>query len=441
MIYLRNHRGFTLVESLVGSAIFVAIALSGYKAFAVLMDGVAVSQAKIAGTSVANEQFEIMRNLPYTDVGIVSGLPLGKIERTKTITKDKYIFNVETAIRSIDDVFDGTIGGSPSDTSPADYKLADLDITCTNCKTPLALNFTTLVAPHALETASTNGALFIRVFDSAGVAVPGASLHIVNTQTEPDTIIDEITDNNGWFRIVDAPVGTNAYTITATKAGFTQENTYAPGGAAGPTPINPNPTVVLQQVTSTSLTIDRTSTLNVSTVDSSCVTLPSIGFSLTGTKLIGTPSVLKYPTNTFSTDLLGQLSIGSLEWDSYSTLLTSGAYDLAGTSLLPSFTLDANEIKNLQLVAVPHIDRALLISVQDSLGNPIDGATVELQKTGFNQNKTTGGGACATAGQAFWNSLSSGFYTLTVSKAGYQDNVSSPQISAPWQAVTVTLVP
>ena len=79
----RNQKGFSLIESLVGSAIFVVLALSGYKAFTTLMDASMASRAKLAATTLANEKFEIIRNLPYTDVGIVGGLPVGKLQRTE----------------------------------------------------------------------------------------------------------------------------------------------------------------------------------------------------------------------------------------------------------------------------------------------------------------------------------------------------------------------
>jgi prepilin-type N-terminal cleavage/methylation domain-containing protein len=436
--------GFTLIETLVGSAVFVMLALSGYKAFGVLMDAVAISQAKITATTLANEKFEIIRNLPYIDVGIVAGLPVGKIGRNETTTRDNYSFNILTSIRNVDDSFDGTIGGSPNDTSPADYKLVDLDITCSNCKTLAPLSFTTLVAPHALETASTNGALFIRVFDVSGTPIQGASLHVVNTGTNPDTLIDEMTDNEGWLKLIDAPPGVSAYNITATKTGYSEDQTYPVGGAAGNNPVKPDSTVVTQQVTQISFGIDQTSSLSVNTVnvvDSTCVALPSIGFSLTGTKLIGV-GVLKYPTQNFTTDGTGNYTIPTLEWDTYSTLLTSTSYDLVGSTPLPTFGINPNENKNLQLVVTPHVSGALLVSVKDSLGVAIDGATVRLEKSGFDQTKTTNGGTCATPGQVFWNGLVSGTYTLTVSGAGYQEYVDNAlNITSAWQNQTITLTP
>src|SRR5476651_1010598 len=105
-----NQRGFTLVETLVGSAVFVVVALATYQAFGVLMDAVSVSQAKLAGTTLANQEIEIIRNLPYASVGIQNGIPAGNIQRSQTIVQNNYSFTVVTTIRNVDDTFDGTAG-------------------------------------------------------------------------------------------------------------------------------------------------------------------------------------------------------------------------------------------------------------------------------------------------------------------------------------------
>ena len=436
-----NIKGFTLVETLVGTAIFVAIALSAYQAFTILMGLTQVTRAKIAATELANEQFEIIRNLAYNDVGIVAGLPIGKIPRTQTLARDNFSFTVTTTIRSVDDPFDGTIGGAQNDTSPADYKLADLDITCSNCKNFTTLGFTTLIAPHALETASTNGALFIRVFDANGIPVPQAAVHIENTQTNPDTIIDETTDNEGWVKIVDAPAGTNAYNIIATKSGYTTDRTYLPGGAAGASPTKPDVTVVQQQISQISLAIDKISSLTIDSIDASCAVLPSVGFSLTGSKPIGT-GILKYPTQNFTTNGSGTYNISSIEYDTYSTLLTSASYDLAGTNVTQNFFISPDQEANLKLMAVPHVSRALLVNVETSAGIAIDGASVQLKKTGFDETKTTNSGSCSTPGQVFWNGLTSGTYDLDISATGYETTtISDYSMSAEWQNINVVLVP
>jgi len=115
--------GFTLIESLVGIAVFIIITVSVYQAYAATMNAVRASRLKITATALANEQFEIIRNLPYDDVGVIGGIPNGKIPYIQNLVRDGTGFQTKTAIRNIDDPFDGTIGGLPNDLSPADYRL------------------------------------------------------------------------------------------------------------------------------------------------------------------------------------------------------------------------------------------------------------------------------------------------------------------------------
>ena len=87
------------------------------------------------------------------------------------------------------------------------------------------------------------------------------------------------------------------------------------------------------------------------------------------------------------------------------------------------------------------MNRAILVSVKDSLNIAIDGATVRLEKIGFDETKTTNSLPCPTPGQVFWNGLPVVSYTLTVSKTGYQTSVSSIDMSPSWQNQTITLSP
>ena len=437
----KNKKGFTLIETLVGSAIFLVVALATYQVFVALMNGVAVSRVKITITALADEQFEIIRNMPYADIGTIGGIPSGKITHNQTITRGTFTFNASTVVRNIDDSFDGTIGGTPNDPSPADYKLVDLTISCLNCSNIITpLKFDALFAPRALETASTNGALFIQVFDANGTPISNTSLHIVDTQTNPDTIIDDVTDNNGWLKIIDAPPGINAYNITASKSGYTTDQTYPLGGNAGNDPVNPDATVSIGQVTQKSLSIDKLSSISIKTIDTSCNPLPNIPFSLMGTKTIGT-DILKYGTHNFTSDSLGQNYISNLEWDTYSTILTNqSSYDLVGVNPNPSFILNPNENKIIQMITAPHNGNAILLSIKDAAGNPIDGATVEITKTGFNETKTTNSGSCPTPGQIFWNGLSSGTYNISIIKDGYQTYADTFNSNI-WKELDVTLTP
>jgi prepilin-type N-terminal cleavage/methylation domain-containing protein len=181
----KSSTGFTLIEILVGAFVFAIVALSIYGVYVSILEAVRFSRVKITMAALANEQFEIVRNLSYSDVGIVSGLPPGKIEHSQVIFRDGKSFSVETVVRSIDDPFDGTIGGTPNDLSPADYKFVGLEISCISCKNSQPLSFTTNVGPKNLESASTNGALFVLVFDATGQPVQGADVHIENNKIIP----------------------------------------------------------------------------------------------------------------------------------------------------------------------------------------------------------------------------------------------------------------
>lgn len=217
--------GVSLVEAIVGVAVFALIAFSLYQTFITLFQAVQANRLKITATALAEEQVEIVRNLPYANVGIVSGLPAGVIPHVQTLNRDGIDFTVTTTVRNVDDPFDGTIGGTPNDTSPADYKLVAIEIGCASCRNFKPLTFTTTSAPKSLETASTNGALFIQVFDADGVPVQGADVHVVSN-LDPPLTIDDVTNSAGLLQLVDVPPGNNAYKITVSKPGYSTEQTY-----------------------------------------------------------------------------------------------------------------------------------------------------------------------------------------------------------------------
>ncbi|MBI3963495.1 MAG: prepilin-type N-terminal cleavage/methylation domain-containing protein [Candidatus Kerfeldbacteria bacterium] len=375
--------GFTLVESLVGIAIFAIIAVGVYRTYSTTAESIRVARLKTTVTALANEQLEIVRNLPYADVGLVGGLPVGTLPPLQTLVRDNITFSVRMTIRNVDDPFDGTIGGDPNDLSPADYKLVAVQISCPDCRNLLPEEFTTIAAPEALETTSTNGALFVQVFDAVGQPVPDADVHIVNSQAAPPIVIDDTTNANGLLQVVDAPPGVEAYEITVSRSGYSTERTYPIGDPPNPNPITPHATVALQQVTEISFAIDRTSTLDVSSVTDTCTPVPNIDFTLAGSKRIGTaPDILKYST-VQSTDGAGTRTMTGLEWDTYTPTLTDASYDLVGSIPLVPTVLNPGVTQPLQFIMAPTDPQSLLLSVQDaSTQLPLSEATVRLEGPG-----------------------------------------------------------
>ena len=388
MVKPRFTGGMTFIETLVASAIFLLVAVSLYQAYMGVFRATSASRVKLSAASLASEQFEIARNLPYDDVGVVGSIPSGIIPHVQTLVRDGYSFIATTTVRNIDDPFDGTIGGAPNDTAPADYRLVEVQIDCSSCRDFSEMVFTTRVGPRSLEGSSTNGALFIQVYDANGVGVQGADVHVENNATTTPIVIDDVTNANGLLQLVDIPPGVGAYEITVSKDGYSTDMTYPTGAPLNPNPTKPHATVAVQQVTQVSFVIDLMSTLSVETVTQTCATVPSLDFTLTGTKLIGqTPDVLKYEAS-FMTDASGDVSVADLEWDTYTLEVTDGSYDLAGLIPFLPPTLAPNSTLDIQIVAVPNDPNALLVTVKDSgTGLPISDATVtvdsaEVQTTG-----------------------------------------------------------
>lgn len=387
-----THHGFTLVETLVGVAVFVVVSMAIYQAYVSLFAIIGLNQYKIMALNLANEQFEIARNLSYSKVGEIGGVPAGQIPHVQTLVRGGITFIATTTVRNVDLPFDGTLGGSPSDASPADNKLIEIEIGCPACKNFTPLTTTATIAPRNLETASTNGALFVKVFDANGQAVPSASVHIVNSKVTPNIVIDDVTNEEGDLQVIDVPPGLNAYNITVTKSGYSTAKTYAPGASGNPTPLQPDASVLLQQVTQVSFSIDKLSTISFSSLSlATCSAVGGINFSLTGSKSIGTDHP-KYEQD-LVTSSSGKYT-HDMEWDSYTVGSTDGTYDIVGVNPLNSISLIPNSSQNVVLVVASKQPKSLLVTVKDNAtGLPVSHATVVLTNTsGYASTKVTSRG-------------------------------------------------
>ena len=386
----------TLAEILVGTAVFVLISLSVYQSFAGLLNAVRYTRVKVIASNLANEQFEIARNMPYADVGILNGVPVGRIPHIQTLTRDGTTFTVTSTVRAIDDPFDGTIGAGDTSFAP-DSKLLEVVVTCGSCRNFVPITFTTWVGPKSFESFSNNGALLVNVFDANGIAVSDARVQVANNLLVPAVSVDDVTNNSGQLLLTDVIPSNESYKITVTKNGYSADRTYTPGDVANPNPQNPDVTVVAQQLTQKSFTIDRTGTINVTSARSNCTLVPSIDFSMKGSKIIGTDAgannIYKY-TGTHQTNGSGVVTLSNLEWDTYAITLTDASYDLSGTMSPLPFSLAPNSTQNVMLIVLPKDPERILISVKDSAtGLPATGAGVNLDNhVDINETLTTGRG-------------------------------------------------
>ena len=386
---MKNSQGFSLVEVIVASSIFAIVAMSIYQGFISINALISASRDKIAAVNLINSEFELIRNLSYSNVGLSGGIPNGVLLATSTIIQDGREFDITRTIRNIDDPFDGTIGGSPNDLSPADYKMVQIKVSCNACKNPLDISSVSNVSPKNLETASTNGALFVKVFDANGNPVSQADVSIVEGALGIN--ISDTTNNTGTLEIVDVPPASNAYRIIVTKDGYTTDRTY-PASVSNPHPIKLDATVILQQLTQISFVIDKVSTINVYSKNIQCTPIADVPFTITGAKLIGTnPDVLKF-SGSFSTDASGSKILSNMEWDTFTFTVGSG-FNLAGVNPPSPFAVLPDSTQNVDIILAQGAPNNLLVTVKDSAtGLPLSGVNLTLTQGSFSASQVTGMG-------------------------------------------------
>lgn len=400
------NKGLTLIETLVGVAIFLIVAVSVWQGVAKTLEALSVLRTKNVATTLANELFEVVRNMPYENVGIVDGLPPGNIPKIQTIQKDGRLFEVVASVVNIDDPFDGEIGGIPNDLSPADNKLVEFIISCLNCEGIYDLDVTTKVAPRNLESSGNNGALFIQVVNANGDPVQGADIKILNEDNDPFILVQETTDNYGMFKLIDAPPGTEVYQIEATKDGYSTDKTYESGAIENPVPNKPHANVSTGLVTQITFAIDELSSIDFNAKNVSCSNIGGLELNFYGEKTIG-ENVLKHEYQLI-TNSSGNISIDNVEWDTYHVDFNDETYYLSGSNPFLPIDINPGSSNSIDLIVDVKNSNALLVRVIDgNEGIPVANAKVDLTLSdtetlytgqgSFSQNDWSGG-----SGQADW---------------------------------------
>ena len=386
-----SRRGFSFVETLVATGIFLVVALAIYETYSIVFKLISFNKTKTAALELAEERVEFIRNMPYASVGIVSGIPVGVLPRTTEYRRSGFVFQATTTVRNIDNAFDGTIAGSPNDLSPADYKLVEMEIGCIACDDFSPFVVTTTVAPKSLETTSGNGALFVKVIDANGQPLSNVDVSIRGQGTST-VVINEVTNNNGVLQIVDVPPGGFRYRVSATDAGYSSSTTYAMGLVSNPNPVNPDSTVLAGSVTQLTFAIDRLSSVRLHTVTPTCAPISSVPVSFVGAKKIGTsPDVYKF-SGSYTTNGVGEIFLPEVEWDSYNISL-GGSYIMGGTIPLLPLSLSPGVAQDVYLLAKNPNPNALLVTVKDSAtGLPVSDASVEVSLGAFSNTQITNKG-------------------------------------------------
>ncbi|HEX2792441.1 MAG TPA: carboxypeptidase-like regulatory domain-containing protein [Candidatus Paceibacterota bacterium] len=145
------------------------------------------------------------------------------------------------------------------------------------------------------------------------------------------------------------------------------------------------------------------------------IPVPDVAFTLLGTKAIGSTGAGApiYKTAIDSaTDAAGIRSL-ELEWDSYAFDVTG--YDVIDACVQPPFALSPGATVDSALMLGPATSHALLVSVRDAGGLPVEGASVTLARGGYSASVETS----ACGGAYFGGIASANDYTVGIAKPGH----------------------
>ena len=165
--------------------------------------------------------------------------------------------------------------------------------------------------------------------------------------------------------------------------------------------------------------------------------LGNLQVTMRGLKTIGnSPTVYKYNA-TSTSNAAGLISIPSIEWDTYTVDVASmSGYETAEVCAPQPELLSPGASQTTQLYVATNTPRALIVDVRQGDGTYIPNASVQLLSSTTNKTLLT-----SPCGQVYFPSLSSGGYTLNVSKSGFQNKSASTTISTTDVRTSIVLTP
>lgn len=428
----KNNSGFTLIEALVLLFIFSLITITFYQVISVGTRYIIFSKNRLIAISLANEKMEIARNLPYDYVGIQGGACAGNIPQDEDLVESGKNFHVHTLASYVDDPFDGTLGGSPSDTAYKDYKIVKVTVSWNNDGADQGSVFLlSRFVPPGLEAATSgDGILSINIFSdqAGGAGVSGATVKITNS----DLGFSETrqTDNMGNVMIVGAKESIQKYRIEVSKSDYETVETFPVYPDTAYNPVDTHASVVAGSMNVTNIALNKTADLKIITQDYFGNTISDISFTLEGGRKLGTEAGDPY-SPVYNLDEISQTnSSGEKEYNSISPGQyyfnlgdTISDYVQIGTDPVSPFVLASEKNLDLKVVLAPKNETSILVEVK-ATGNvdPFIGAKIELSNTaGYSEDTTTDGNGSAFFPKTEGALFEAGNYNLKITADGYQE--------------------
>ena len=408
------------MESVVALGIFALISTALFSLFFVGLRVVNEDKARIGARTIAEEHMEILRNLPYDEIGTVGGVPAGEIETEEEITLNNITYDVETDIRYVDDDYDDV---APTDLVNVDYKQIRISISWNSQVDAEPLTLVSNIVPRGMESLEGGGTLWIEAHDSTPNPIANATVQIINNEVTPTVSINSQTNDDGIYILPGALVATQSYEVLVTKSGYSTGQTYTLDPINNPNPDPAHLSVGESEVTNKIFIIDLLSDLSIHAQDyDTGDPIDDFTFTLQGDDTIGTDGegmpIYKYDEEHITAGG-GDVSLTDLDPDTYIVSFdgaTTG-YDLAGSNPLLPYLLTPDDSVAMTLYLAPHASNTLLVTVLDADGEAVPEPSVRLYNTEISYDETVVG---SLQGQSFFTPLDLDVYDLEVTKDGYE---------------------
>jgi hypothetical protein len=371
--------------------------------------------------ALANEKAEMVRNLPYVNVGTEGGIPSGSLSQNEIIVRNNASYDVKTDIRYVDDPFDGK---ASEDLINTDYKQVRIEVSWNSPSSSKPVLLMLLVSPQGVEGGEVAGTLDFQLLDAAGGGIGGAVVQLVNSVVVPAVDIVTNTNDEGRILLLGLLEGANNYELSVSKDGYTSEQTYDTTAAFIPDADHAHISALEGAVTEKTFVIDLESSLSIHTKDEEAVPIGQVLYSIKGTKMIGvdgSANPVYLLDETTQTDPGGDMLYEGLVWDTYAFSIDGDVaeYDIKETSILLPLAINPNEALSLDVVLVEHTPLSVHVTVVTLGGVPIDNATLILQGDGYDETLGTG-----ILGQVLFADLpAAADYTISVDAPGFESSV------------------
>lgn len=467
-----------MIELLIAVFIVGTVMIGLFGLFVLSLRSAQEGERRVVAIALANERMEMIRNLPYQQVGTAGGAPSGSILPAEVVQRNSLSYTVTTDIRYIDDPFDGVAGGTPGQncvaichrppgnpggqttlcvpqsavdahlahgdtTGPCqgqpspgpdllntDYKQARVHVSWNSPNQIKPVLLVSNIAPVGIEEGEVAGTLDFQALDAQGAGVVGATVTLTNTSVQPNIDITTTTNDEGRVVLPGLPESSGTYKLTVTKANYTSEQTYDTTASFVPDPDYQHLSMIAGQVTGKTFLIDRVSTVTIETEDEQKKKAKDIAYTLRGTKTIGldgSQQPVYRLSVTDSTGPSGKQTHTGIVWDAYELTISgvTTGYDIKETSVILPATIDPATTTTITTTLVPHTPISLHVTVANPGNQPVDNATVSLASGAYQATLGTG-----TVGQVLFPDLpSNGSYTINVSAPGYQAYAGSVDVT------------